>query len=322
MPTDNHSAKTASPKRDDDSPWKEALERFFPEFLALLFPTVHAEIDWSQGVQFLDKEFQQLVREAKTTKRYADKLVGVTLRDGTAVWVLIHVEVQGEAETAFAERMYTYHYKIRDRYQVPVASLAVLADTDQGFRPQHYGTRLWDCRVDFRFPMVKLLDYAEPERWAELEASDNVFALVVMAQIRAKVTDDAETLKGWKFRLIRLMYERGYEQARILELFRLIDWMIRLPKALEADFRQTLYAYEEQQRMPYVTTVEQAGIEKGVQLGVQQGEAHILLRLVNKKFGAEAVAHYRTRIESAEPEQLEAWSERILSAETPETIFH
>ncbi|WP_242519287.1 hypothetical protein [Halochromatium roseum] len=86
--------------------------------------------------------------------------------------------------------------------------------------------------------MVKLLDYAAPERWAELEASDNVFALVVMAQIRAKVTEDAETLKGWKFRLIRLMYERGYEQARILELFRLIDWMIRLPKALEAGFRQ------------------------------------------------------------------------------------
>jgi hypothetical protein len=314
MPADRHSAETASPKRDDDSPWKEALERFFPEFLALLFPAVHAEIDWSKGVQFLDKEFQQIVREAKTTRRYADKLVGVTRRDGTAVWVLIHVEVQGEPETAFAERMYTYHYKIRDRYRVPVASLAVLADTEHRFRPRQYSAALWGCRVDFRFPMVKLLDYAEPERWAELEASDNVFALVVMAQIRAKVSDDAETLKGWKFRLIRLMYERGYERARILELFRLIDWMIRLPKTLEADCRQALYAYEEQKRMPYVTTVERAGI--------QQGEALILLRLLNKKFGAEAVEHYRARIESAEPEQLEAWSERILSAETPETIFH
>ncbi|WP_242479707.1 hypothetical protein [Lamprobacter modestohalophilus] len=68
-----------------------------------------------------------------------------------------------------------------------------MADTDQRFRPQQYSATLWDCRVDFRFPMVKLLDYAEPERWAGLEASDNVFALVVMAQIRAKVTDDAET---------------------------------------------------------------------------------------------------------------------------------
>ncbi|WPL20837.1 hypothetical protein Thiofri_00940 [Thiorhodovibrio frisius] len=45
---------------------------------------------------------------------------------------------------------------------------------------------------------ASLFDYAEPERWAELEASDNVFALVVMAQIRAKVTDDAETVKRWK----------------------------------------------------------------------------------------------------------------------------
>ena len=218
----------AAAKSDHDSPWKEALERFFPEFLALLFPAIHVEIDWSKGVQFLDKEFQQIVREAKTTRRYADKLVGVTLCDGTAVWVLIHVEVQGEPETAFAERMYTYHYKIRDTYQVPVASLAVLADADRGFS------------------------------------------------------------------------------------------LIRLPEALEADFRQQLYAFEEQQCMPYVTTVEQAGIQKGL----QQGEARTLLRQLTQKFGPEAAQAYRERIEAAELEQLEAWLDRILSAETPETIFH
>lgn len=67
------------------------------------------------------------------------------------------------------------------------------------------------------------------------------------------------------------MYERVHERSLILEIFRLIDWMMRLPAALEADFRQELYAYEEQ-HMPYVTTVEQAGIEKGL----QRGEATIL----------------------------------------------
>ncbi|WPL19024.1 hypothetical protein Thiowin_04128 [Thiorhodovibrio winogradskyi] len=79
-------ATDTSDKPDYDSPWKEALERFFPEFLALLFPAIHAEIDWSKGVQFLDKEFQKIVCEAKTTRRYADKLVGVTRRDETPVW--------------------------------------------------------------------------------------------------------------------------------------------------------------------------------------------------------------------------------------------
>jgi hypothetical protein len=57
------------------------------------------------------------------------------------------------------------------------------------------------------------------------------------------------------------MYDRGYERALIEQLLRLIDWMIRLPAALEAEFRQELYAYEEQRQMPYVTTFEQAGID-------------------------------------------------------------
>ncbi|WPL19041.1 hypothetical protein Thiowin_04145 [Thiorhodovibrio winogradskyi] len=59
-------ATDTSDKPDYDSPWKEALEQFFPEFLALLFPAIHAEIDWSKGVQFLDKEFQKEFRGQDT----------------------------------------------------------------------------------------------------------------------------------------------------------------------------------------------------------------------------------------------------------------
>jgi len=98
--------------------------------------------------------------------------------------------------------------------------------------------------------------------------------------------------------------------------------MIRLPEALEADFRQQLYTYEEQQRMPYVTSVERAGIEKGKILGMQQGEATLLLAQLDEKFGPDTVDAYRERIMAAEPEQLLQWSKRILSAETPETLFH
>ncbi|WP_328986623.1 hypothetical protein [Thiorhodovibrio winogradskyi] len=94
--------------------------------------------------------------------------------------------------------------------------------------------------------------------------------------------------------------------------------MIRLPKELEAEFRQELYAYEEQYQTPFVTTVERVGIEKGV----LQGEARTLLRQLDQKFGLETVQTHRERIEQAELEQLDTWLGRILSAETPETIFH
>lgn len=309
-----HPPPDPDPVTDHDSPWKEALEGWFPEFLALLFPAIHAEIDWSRGHRFLDKEFQQIVRDAKTGRRYADKLVSVHRRDGRPAWVLVHVEVQGAPEAAFAERMFVYNHRIRDTHGVPVASLAVLADSDARFRPGRYQDSLWGCAIDFRFPIAKLLDWDSPERWRRLEASENVFALVVMAQIRAKATQDAETRKAWKFRLMRLMYDRGYDRAVILDLFRIIDWMIRLPEGLEAAFREEFYAFEEGRHMPYVTTVERAGIRKG--------EAQLLLWQIEKKFGAESAQANRPRVEAAESQTLRTWSERILSATTLDAVFH
>jgi hypothetical protein len=102
-----------SPQSDHDSPWKEALEGWFPEFLALLFPDVYAGIDWSRGHAFLDKELQQIVRDAETGRRYTDKLVSVHRLDGEPAWVLVHVEVQGEAEAVFPARMFVYNHRLR-----------------------------------------------------------------------------------------------------------------------------------------------------------------------------------------------------------------
>jgi hypothetical protein len=47
-----------------------------------------------RGYESLDKEFQQVVREAEVGRRYVDKLVKVWTKAGVERWVLIHVEVQ------------------------------------------------------------------------------------------------------------------------------------------------------------------------------------------------------------------------------------
>ena len=228
--------------------------------------------------------------------------------------------------------MFVYNHRLRDARGAPVASLAVLADTSPRFRPKRYRKSLWGCSIDFRFPVAKLLDWDRPGRWAELEQSDNRFALVVMAQIRAKDRGDADQRQAWKLRLIRLMYDRGYDRGTILELFRVIDWMIRLPAEAEAAFRKDLYDFEASKQMPYITTVERAGIKKGlrrglqrgrqqgvrqgVQQGVQQGEAALLLWLIEKKFGADVAQRCRGRVETADSDDLRIWSERILTADS------
>jgi len=100
---------------DYDSPWKMALDVYFQPFLELFFPQAHAEIDWSRGTESLDKELQQIVREAEIGRRYVDKLAKVWLKGGQEQWVLIHTEVQASEDADLANRMYVYNYRLFDR---------------------------------------------------------------------------------------------------------------------------------------------------------------------------------------------------------------
>ncbi len=111
---------------DYDSPWKEAIERYFEPFMAFFFPQAHAEIDWTKGSEFLDKELQQVVRDAEIGRKYVGKLVKVWIKNGSEAWVLVHIEVQSQKETGFVERMYIYHLRLFDRFHRLVASFAVL----------------------------------------------------------------------------------------------------------------------------------------------------------------------------------------------------
>ncbi len=246
---------------DWDTPWKEALERYFPEFLQFFFPWIYNDIDWTKGCEFLDKELQQIVRDAERGRRLVDKLVKVWRCNGEETWVLVHLEIQGQWEIAFPKRMYIYHYRIEDRYDRPVVSLAVLTDDDISWRPNRYTSKLWRCRVSLKFPIVKLLDYES--RWNDLEQNTNPFAIVVMAHLKAKATrQDAQTRLQWKKLLAKNLYQRGYSRQDILELLRFIDWLLVLPDKLELEFEQTLKEVTEETKMPYLATFERRAMRK------------------------------------------------------------
>ena len=273
---------------DFDSPWKNALEWYFEDFIAFFFPVAHADIDWSRPVEFLDKELQQVVSDAELGRRYADKLVKVWKKNAEEQWVLAHVEVQGEPESHFDRRMYSYNYRIFDKYNRPIASLAVLTDDRTTWRPGHFGYALWGCTVDFAFPVCKLIDYrADLEK---LESSVNPFATVVMAHLKTLETQgDPQARYRAKFTLIRHLYERGFRRTDVVRLFGFIDWIMRLPLELEVDFWAELQQYEEKQRMEYVTSVERIGMEKGMKKGMEKGFREgaflVLLRLLEHRFG-------------------------------------
>jgi hypothetical protein len=268
---------------DYDSPWKEALEQYFEAFLALCFPEVHAGIDWSRGHEFLDKELQAIVRDAESGRRYVDKLVKVWRKDGAEAWVLIHIEVQGQPDAAFTERMWIYHYRLYDRYRRQVVSLGVLSDTQAEWRPAGFGYALWGCDLSLRFPTVKLLDFQK--RWEELEASRNPFAVVIMAHLKAQETRRAPRSRFQaKLQLVRGLYERGWSRTDVLELFRFIDWMVALPEALISEFRREVEALEEEKQMPYVTSIERMAIEEGREEGREEALIESILEILETRF--------------------------------------
>jgi len=104
-----------------------------------------------------------------------------------------------------------------------------------------------------------------------ISGSESVFALVVMAQIKAKRVKDGASRKDARVALIRLLYERGYRRKQIIQLFNIIDWMLQLPKGLEREFAQAVYAIQEEKHMPYINTAECLGLEQGRQEGLEKG---------------------------------------------------
>ena len=89
----------------------------------------------------------------------------------------------------------------------------------------------------------------------------------------------------WKLRLVKGLYERGLAKEDVQQLFRLIDWLMVLPAGLQGSFRDELYEYEMEKRMPYVTSIERMAEERA-----REAERDDLLEIISgglaAKFGA------------------------------------
>lgn len=155
-------------------PFQLAMEFFFPH--------IATEIDWSKELFFCSNELDILFPDSETKDRRADVLVKVWQKNGTSAFVMLHLEVQSQQDTEFPLRMYQYNYRIFDNYNLPVVSLAILADPVKSWYPDRFQWSLWGCEVLLRYPISKLLDYDE----TELENSTNPFAVITQAHRMAQ----------------------------------------------------------------------------------------------------------------------------------------
>jgi hypothetical protein len=208
--------------RKSDILWKVILEEVFSELLLFIYPDANLIFDMARGFEFLDKELAELdpQPDEERDSRFADKLVKVYHRDGVEEWILFHLEVQGDTKDrdAFAERMFTYFYRIRDRYPGKLVSAqAIFTGFDADLLPGQYNYSFRGTELTYKYPTLSVKAFSDEE----LENNPNPFAQVIIAaRLRlqeGKMTEDELLIA--KVLAARKLEEKGFDIETVKSIF-------------------------------------------------------------------------------------------------------
>lgn len=225
----------------DDALWKGLIEDLADDFLKFFFPDAEEVFDLNRKISFLDKELEQLFPNTQDefSPKYVDKLLKVYSKEGKEEWVLVHVEVQGSRDKTFAKRMFTYYYRILDKYDKEITALAILTDKNKSFRPSQYESEFVGTKILYKYNSYKALD-ADVE---ELAKNNNPFASVIevvqTALKKGRIAD--KTLFNLKIELVKKLLQKRIQKDKIRILLNFLKLYIRFENTkLNDTFEQKL----------------------------------------------------------------------------------
>lgn len=187
----------------------------------------------NRGFEFLDKELDQLFPPDNDNfqPRYVDKLVKVFTRTGDEAWILVHVEVQGYSDRYFAQRMFTYYYRIWDKYARPITAFAILTDASRRFHPRTYERSYLGTELRYAFNTYKIIDQPDDE----LAQNDNPFAVVVQTVKLALLSKGkrmtGDQLMALKVELAKRLLAKQIPKAKIRVLMDFLRYYVRFGEA-------------------------------------------------------------------------------------------
>ncbi|MCB9796024.1 MAG: Rpn family recombination-promoting nuclease/putative transposase [Alphaproteobacteria bacterium] len=275
-------------------------------------------------------------------QRHSDVLLSVPLRGGGELLVYVLFEHQSWPDPWMPWRLLEYSVVIWDRWRtqhpetrtLPLIYPLVL----------YHGARRWTAPTDLsaliqvpegaraafepllpRFPH-ELLDLSQVSEQALRDG-----ALRALVKLLFKHSGDAAFeghLARWGEVFRRAATEGGLHALRWV--FSYIVEVYQRPETVEALRTLAIEALDEDAQELIMTIAEQwrqegleQGLEQGLELGLEQGRVvqarELLLRLLERRFGALSEA-VRERVAAAELPTLIAWTDGIFSAPDAETL--
>jgi hypothetical protein len=269
----------------DDTLWKGILENVFEDFLRFFFTDADLLFDMQKGFQYLDKELEQLFPvEDSMAPKYVDKLVKVFTLQGKEEWILIHLEVQGYNDKHFARRMFTYFYRILDKYNKPVTAIAIFTGTDKKFHPDAYEYDYLGTRNTFQFNTCVIIDQDEKV----LAADNNPFAtvlLTVLLALKNKKLDD-DNLYQLKYTLAKNLLQKQFSKEKIDKLLIFLQLYIRFADSTySAKFDKAIEVLTKNAKTMGIRELvldraRKEGLQKGLEEGLEKKSYEVVKNLV------------------------------------------
>jgi predicted transposase/invertase (TIGR01784 family) len=272
---------------DYDGFWKDLIERFFYPLLKRALPELYEEADKSVAPRFLDKEFRDILNTSDpkihTSPHFADYVAEVPLENGSAEWVITHIESQRRGGGNLAERMSIYRSLIFVHYQREPAALAIIADKRPTNEPKFYSHSRYGTRSVYEYNMLELLELDDDE----LLASDNPIDIVLYAAKFAMKTKEESRKFNFLRKAVSLLNDRGWSMEEKRDLLLFLERIVNMrDETLITQYREILEQESREGKAMYIplimrdsaAEIEQRGIEKGREEGRLEVARKLLAR--------------------------------------------
>lgn len=273
-----------------DAMWKEILLTCVDDAILFFLPDLAKARNTSQPIGFTREELPKIEGDSDRGMRIADAAFSVPLKGGADQRVVFLVEQQHERDANFGRRMFVEYYRMSDRMEVPVTSLAIF--TGPLGSADRYDTACFGTKLSFEFNSYTVAD-ADVEA---LKTNELVFAIVVLAAKRMiDAGGDPRKREEYARELIALMRKRDYGREKKRNVLAFVGKALRLRdddinRETKEEWNMITIPLEEAVEKIKLNNAFEDGLEKGLEEGLEKGKKETAKKMLVRGMEPEVVA--------------------------------
>jgi len=247
---------------EHDKLFKELITHCFHEFIEFVAPDMAAKLDFSTA-EFLDKElFTDFV--ARGTKEV--DLIAKVKYMGQDVFILIHVEAQGEHPAEFEQRMFFYFSRLFEKFRLPVFPIVIFYHDNPKPEPSEFNLSIEGRQIlRFQYQTIQL----NRMNWRDYVRNPNPVVCALMAKMGMAPEDRPYV----KLECLRMITTLKVDKSKLRLISGFVDTYLRLNQQEDLIFKAEAGKLVEEKGkvMELVTSWMEEGIEIGLERGLERG---------------------------------------------------